>query len=123
MLVWTIWRSVWLVKCMNPAAGRPPPAGHWLGMKGGGAGTLGGGGGVCGRPTSEVDQVPTHRSPPLCAVRDAFSAHSTASAAAAASRAIVAVTVRDAWRDLMKTHSFRRPAGVTPGGLRRRLCA
>src|SRR5262249_10839428 len=32
-------------------------AGHWLVWKGGSAGA--GGGGVCGRPTSDVDHVPT----------------------------------------------------------------
>src|SRR6266567_9498896 len=38
--------------------------GHWLGPKGRRTGA--GGGGVCGRPTSDVDQVPTQRSlPPL----------------------------------------------------------
>src|SRR6516162_5484224 len=41
-------------------------AGHWLVWKGGSAGA--GGGGVCGRPTSDVDHVPTQRSLlPLCA--------------------------------------------------------
>src|SRR5712692_3609321 len=66
MLVWTIWRSVWLVKCMKPGAGGAP-AGHSFRMNGGGPCTIGGG--VCGRATSDVAQVPSQRSPPLCASR------------------------------------------------------
>src|SRR5262245_50616036 len=71
MLVWTIWRRVWLVKCAKGRGANTWPgggardagaggAGHWLAMKGGGTGT--GGRGACGRPTSAVDQVPTQRS-------------------------------------------------------------
>src|SRR5262245_27467616 len=73
MLVWTIWRSVWFVKCVNGSGAKVWPgggatttvaggSGHWLAMNGAGAGTSGKGG--CGRPTSAVDQVPTQRSAP-----------------------------------------------------------
>ena len=58
MLVWTICRSVWLLKCMNGAGGRwsgrgPGPAGEWHG----------GGGGFCGRPMCATIHVPTQCSP------------------------------------------------------------
>src|SRR5438874_13841970 len=82
MLVWTICRSVWLLKCMNPAAGLTP-AGHALGMNGGGPGVAGGAGGFCGRPTSEVAHVPTHRSP-VCASTAGWSAVTSSSAATVA---------------------------------------
>src|SRR5581483_2164657 len=50
-------------------------------------GVLGGAGGVCGRPTSAVVQVPTQRSPPAWAMSDGSIAdrHSAIAAAAAAS--------------------------------------
>jgi hypothetical protein len=51
---------------MKPAAGGTP-AGDSFRMKGGGPGT--GVGGVCGRATSDVAQVPSQRSPPVCAIR------------------------------------------------------
>src|SRR5580765_2582161 len=51
---------------MKPAAGGTP-AGHSFRMKGGGPGT--GVGGVCGRATSDVAQVPSQCSPPVCADR------------------------------------------------------
>src|SRR6266566_4723635 len=60
---------------MKPEAGGGP-GGHSLRMNGGGPCTCAGGGGVCGRPTSDVDQVPTHRSPPPCATRTGLRATS-----------------------------------------------
>jgi hypothetical protein len=63
-LVWTIWRSVWLLKCMN-GAGAAGAAAVWPDGAGAtGAGVVGGGG-ICGRPTSDVAQVPTQCSPVL----------------------------------------------------------
>jgi hypothetical protein len=71
MLVWTIWRRVWLVNWTNGVGAKVCPGGgaaaagagageHWFAMKGGKTGA--GGNGDCGRPTSAVDHVPTQRS-------------------------------------------------------------
>jgi hypothetical protein len=67
---------------MNPAGGRAP-AGHALGMNGGGPGVAGGAGGVCGRPTSAVAHVPTQRSA-FCASIRGWSAVASSSATAVA---------------------------------------
>src|SRR3954447_9436763 len=67
---------------MNPAGSRAP-AGHALGMNGGGPGVAGGAGGIWGRPTSEVAHVPTQRSA-VCAWSGGWSAVASSSATAVA---------------------------------------
>ena len=90
MLVWTICRSVWFVKCMNgcgayvcpgggATGGGAAVTGHALAMNGGGAGGAAGGG-TCGRPTTAVDQVPTQDPGDVCARAGQMAPRASASA-------------------------------------------
>src|SRR5262245_1318287 len=85
MLVRTICRSVWFVKCTygggektwsgGGVTGRVAGAGHLaLTMKGASGGAVGGTG-VCGRPTSAVVQVPTQRSARLLCANELRTLH------------------------------------------------
>src|SRR5207245_6867920 len=75
-----------------------------------------------GRPTSEVAHVPTHRSPPLCAMRAGCRAKSRTSPAATASELAV-LSFRVRFDDVISSTPFEHPgqhprsADVNRGGI------